>query len=853
MNLIPQRLRLAAEELVSRARGRVEQLAWQYASTTSEGQWQLARNRRPDTHEFPDIPVTLWSDWTIQSIKNADNSLVQGQFAHAAILSESMQADDRVGSALNGRIKGVTKCALTMTPAETGDKTQCANVAKELEKLWPEMMPLETIEQIQTWTIFLGFCICELVWELKEKLWVPRIKVWHPLHIYYRVDIRRYIVITMEGTVEIEPNDPKWFLFTPFGSYRGWIAGAAVRSIAIPWVVRGYALRDWSRFCEKHGMPIVIAKMAAAKAGDDKARFFQQLKNLGAETTLSLPEGWDAMLLEAKDTSWEAFERIIAQCDRSITLRIRGTNLTTEVGKAGGGGGSLAAAQTHREEDSDYAEADVKKFGQALKLQVFGPYCLYNHGDARLAPTPVLEAKPQEDKKAKGETLVSVSTAIVSLEQTGWPIDRQKTAEEFGINLKEGAGDGTLNPTTPDQGGDPTGQRPQLPEADEPDQMPGAEGESGDNSEDPTVASRVRLFNENHGPDGRFADGPGGAGKPGPSREQRRSEHHEYARKRLAEAHEHVAETAAELASAKQEIGAAYDQMHQGLLRASAHAKKKATEASALAKKYTAEHRAIEKAGQGDTPEAELAHFTASEYKESANNLKAAAKAADQLALKVAQTKESHLSAADTKAEDKATRQGQDLSERVDSRVAEPIESYGELEHLVHSDPARFWEYHRTGSTSITNVNDPLRLAGEHAKESVGLGDIPEIDSLPSHVEAAAAHGRAKRAASTWERAVKRHAPAASATLSRSAPAQAAQQYIDRVVDAGKAAVVPVLRQRVDQVMAEVRKAGGYEDLKARLARMARDSKRSKLRSAVKDALVLSELVGRHAVQVETE
>ena len=871
MNLLPQRLRQTAEELVHRATRKVEQLAWRYASRTDEGMWQLSRNRRPDTNEVPDIPIAIWSDWTIQSIKAADNDLMVGQFARAAILCESMQADDRVQSALNGRIKGITKCDLTMVPAETGNKQQCANVAKELEELWSELMPLETIEQIQVWTIFIGFCIGELIWDLKAKLYVPRIKVWHPLHIYYRIDIRRYIVITMEGTIEIEPNDPKWFLFTPFGSYRGWIAGAAVRSIAIPWIVRGFALRDWSRFSEKHGMPIVVAKMAAAKSAEDKARFFSQLQRLGSETTLNLPEGWDALLLEAKDTSWEAFEHLIAQCDRSITLRIRGTNLTTEVGKAGGGGGSNAAAETHRAEDSDYAEADVKKFGQAVKLQVFGPYCLYNHGDARLAPTPLLGAKPQEDKQAKGTTLVAVSQAIVSLEQTGWPIDRQKTAEEFGINLKEGSGDGTLNPTTPDQGGEPTGKRPELPAADDEESLPGAQGEKGDNSPDPTVATRLtrhqkaawhrekarqhehlslafattKLFNENHGPDGKFATGSGGGNASHAKLKERHAreiDRLEFARAKSDFHHEKAAHAETEYQKAHADLVEGFKQQAQAMREGAQDLRGLATEARA---------KAAEAKAANDRQ-------AASDYGWHARRLENNAKALEKLAPQKEQMHEAVVEAVksgDTRKIERADAKQESFDNTAHSKWVAAEEYVGFRDNSdgfsAYQQPgAKLWE---SASAKVEESGDQARVAfrlEEHHASKESHGEL--ADRWAKHAERFGRHAdRIKRRADEAAKTEGGHQHLIS--LARTATTGDAQRYIDHVVAESKAAAVPVLRKRVDEVMAEARKAGGFEALKERLARMARDSKRSKLREVVQNALQVSELAGRHAVQVETE
>ena len=457
--------------LVDRAR------SWLEGASPAPTPVTLAARRRPDTFEVPDVPVTTWSDWDVDAVRAADGDLVVGNFSRAAILCESMQADDRVQSALNGRIKGVTKCHVKMQPSlRGGSASKRARVARELEELFPVIAPVETIEQMLAWTILIGFSIAELIWELHGGKWIPRLKVWHPLYIYYRIDIRRYIVITMEGPLEIEPNDPKWFLYTPFGAYRGWMRGA-VRSVAIPWLVRQYALRDWSRYSEKHGLPTIVTKYPAAALSEDKARFASRIRSLGSETSLSLPQpldgpGWDVALLEASDGSWQGFQGLIGQCDTSITLAIRGTNLTTEVK-----GGSLAAAGAHRDEDSDYAQADALKFGQALQLQVYAPMCMYNEGDANLAPFPLLEATPEEDKSQKAATIVQVAGAMAQLETqpTPWAIDREAMALEYGLPLING-GSESATPT---------------PIADSPEDLPGAQGESGGNVPDPTVATRL--------------------------------------------------------------------------------------------------------------------------------------------------------------------------------------------------------------------------------------------------------------------------------------------------------------------------------------------------------------------------
>jgi phage gp29-like protein len=406
----------------------VPQLRGSYPQATS----------RPEDDDFHQLPIAGLQNWTVGSIRAAVMDHQLGQFNQGAVLAETMMSDDRVQSALNGRTKGVARCRPRVVPAPGDAK---GKVAAEVKRVMSNVFNATVLDQAMMWQVFSGFALFHVQWVAtgtgKRQRWIPRLEAWNLRYCYFDQNSMKYVAITTQGVVYIDFRDPNWLLLAPHGYYRGWLR-AGISCLSMAWVVRSLALRDWSRFSEKHGIPVTLVKVPQQGNEADKQRFFQKVRNLGAESTILLPQqagqdgkDWDACLLEAKDTSWKAFPGLINECNSIITTAIRGTNLTTEVAL-----GSLAAAKTHREEDSDYAESDCDKLCQAADEWLWWWYCAYNFGDPSLCPETHLDPPDSTGMKDFGDGLLALGNGIKACRDAGMLVSIPAMAAKFEVVLE---------------------------------------------------------------------------------------------------------------------------------------------------------------------------------------------------------------------------------------------------------------------------------------------------------------------------------------------------------------------------------------------------------------------------------
>ncbi len=381
--------------------------------------------------------VTTQTGYAPNDVRAAIGQLVIGLFDLPSQMTDTVLADSRVSATMNSRCGGIFGRPMKFrTPKGYEDDKDARRALSVWRHHWDDIFPESVASEFLRWVVMQGFGPAQQLWNVDGKYAIPQPVVWHPRYTYYHWLFRCYVAITQDGQVPITPGDGHWILHAPHGAERGWMRGA-VWSIAPWWLARNYALRDWARYSERHGMPIIKAKTPAAADPASIAAFRGAVATLGQESVVQVPQGvepqysYDLELMEATDQGWMGFHQLIEQCNTEITLSIMGQNLTTEVKE-----GSFAAARVHADVRQSLLQSDARALERTIRQQIARPFALMNWGRPEIAPVTEFELDPYEDAATVAKTFQSFAQAVYQLRQAGKQIGNlRELAAGFGLDI----------------------------------------------------------------------------------------------------------------------------------------------------------------------------------------------------------------------------------------------------------------------------------------------------------------------------------------------------------------------------------------------------------------------------------
>ena len=357
--------------------------------------------------------------------------LEQGSFWAAAYLADGMMRDDQIFATLQVREAGLLGRPRHIEAAIDGDA-----FCKQVEGVYNRAVPDPQLGLLMRYGWLLSVGIAQRVYDNRFGKMTPTIHTWNPRYLRYDWLLRRYRLVTENrGEITIEPGDPEWIVYEPYGPL-GWIHGALIRPLALPWLIRYWVRNWWARYAEVHGQPIRKAIIPPDRRPDDERKFLSDLQRIGHEAVVRLQQGkegnhFDLQLLEASSNSWQGFQALLEHEDDAIAKLVLGQSQST---KGQGGLGST-------EKPGDAVRIDIARqdahVTDCVREQFLCPWAMAETGDPDKAPKVCYDVDPPEDLLNKAKHLALLGDALAKLVPYG--ADSLDLLKSFKVKMRDGA------------------------------------------------------------------------------------------------------------------------------------------------------------------------------------------------------------------------------------------------------------------------------------------------------------------------------------------------------------------------------------------------------------------------------
>ena len=391
-----------------------------------------ASQEEVDATVYTQASVRVLLTWTPVKIQSAESSSNNGDLSFAAELCDNLLADERIGGAIETRTGGLLGLPVAFQDGR-GDESGESPLAPELTEDWSRSYPETELKQLEGWGIILGVGFAQQVWAINEDgRFAPSIKTWHPKHFRWLHHLQRWSVRTEdEGDVIIEPDDPKWIVYTPYGQDRPWARGLW-RGLSRWWMLKWYAISDWGLHGEQASRLVITSGLDSripSPTKEQREAMSNDLQSLGKDGVIALPNGFDVDLLEAKANTENLFGAQVKAANDGITIAINGQTLTTSVE-----GGSRSAAEVHERVEARRLRSDGVSLSSIIRAQSLIWWTLWNFGKNAVAPWPTWETDPPEDLENKAVVFNTMAEALVKFKTAGLQVkDLDQMSQDYGI------------------------------------------------------------------------------------------------------------------------------------------------------------------------------------------------------------------------------------------------------------------------------------------------------------------------------------------------------------------------------------------------------------------------------------
>lgn len=361
----------------------------------------------------------------IQIIRNSDC----GSMTQIAEMFEEMEEKDaHLCSVLQTRKLAVLGLERSVMPYST-ESDEAQELADFVEHALERISNLDHALFNLMDAIGKGYSVCEINWVTEEgKVLVDSIDWIHPKKISF-ADSFEPMLLTDREPLKGEPFPPWKILYWCYKARSGWDTRAGLlRVVALLFLMKNYALKDWAVFNEVFGMPLRLGKYDPAASAADREALYQAVKALGSDAAGIISKTTEIEFIQAvKGTgSDNPFLSLSRYCNNEMSKAVLGQTLTTDTA---GATGTYSAGKVHATVRQDLLEADGAAVADVLNKQLIFPLIGFNFGwdvAKRICPYIRFSVKSEVD-------LQVLSSTYKNLLDAGVPISLNHINETFDL------------------------------------------------------------------------------------------------------------------------------------------------------------------------------------------------------------------------------------------------------------------------------------------------------------------------------------------------------------------------------------------------------------------------------------
>ena len=266
-----------------------------------------------------------------------------------------------------------------------------------------------------------GFAMVEILWGKGGKTLDGYVGI--PQQNFTFLDSRKPLLITTDNPRGIELPRSKFIYHRYLARSGDATRGGLIRPLAWLHCFQTLAgVKDLLRFCERYGMPFLVAKVNQQAWEQDRNRLKYLIQNFGSDGGAVFTDAVTVELLQAANNQGDVYFKLLEYFGAAITKVIQGQTATS--GDAAG----LSKGQAQENVRRDLVVADAQGIDATITARLIRNWVQYNYGPN--APVPRMHHKVEEK-----EDLKAASEVLKNLNDAGFDADEAEVSERFGFKL----------------------------------------------------------------------------------------------------------------------------------------------------------------------------------------------------------------------------------------------------------------------------------------------------------------------------------------------------------------------------------------------------------------------------------